>query len=66
MIGATISQGDFLNGNLTYVEIFSKRAINSLAQHGSYNYTIDLVPDSQPTFGPIYKFPEPALEALQT
>src|SRR5690606_9778103 len=27
--------------------------------------TIDLVPDSKPTFGPIYKFSEPELEALK-
>src|SRR5215217_1468034 len=49
----------------TYAEIFSKKAINSLAQHGPYDHTIDLVPDSKPTFGPIYKFSEPELEALK-
>src|SRR5215217_4762651 len=49
----------------TYAEIFSKNAINSLAQHGPYDHTIDLVLDCKPTFGPIYKFSEPELEALK-
>ena len=49
----------------TYAEIFSKKAMNSLAQHGPYNYTIDLVLDSKPTFGPIYKFTEPELKVLK-
>ena len=49
----------------TYAEIFSRKANNSLAQHGPYDHTIDLVSDSKPTFGPIYKFSEPELEALK-
>ena len=49
----------------SYAEIFTKKAIDGLAQHSQYDHTIELQPGSKPTFGPIYKFSDPELAALK-
>ena len=49
----------------TYAEILNEKAINSFAQHGLYDDTIDLAPNFKPTFRLIYKFLKPELELLQ-
>ena len=49
----------------SYASIFSKEQINRLADHSAYDHTIDLIDGARPTFGPIYKFSEPELQALR-
>ena len=49
----------------SYAEIFTKKAIDSLAQHNQYDHTIEIQEGSKPPFGPIYKFSDPELTALR-
>ena len=48
-----------------YSDIFSKTKAEALPPHRSYDHAINLVPDSKPPFGPIYRLSEVEEKALK-
>mgnify|MGYP000420915753 CR=1 FL=1 len=49
-----------------FKDVFEKKNVDRLPEHGPYNCLIDLQDDVSPPFGPIYGLSEPELQALRT
>ena len=48
-----------------YTDVFAEREAEHLPPHRPYDHTIDLEPNTQPPFGPIYSLSETELHALR-
>jgi hypothetical protein len=49
-----------------FQDVFDKVQASTLPEHRRYDCTIDLLPDTQPPWGPIYGLTEPEREVLKT
>ena len=47
-------------------DVFKKKNVDRLLEHGPYDYPIDLHEGASPPFDPIYALSEPELQALRT